>query len=419
MQITICGGGNAAHTLAGLLGAAGAAAVNVYVPLKNEERLWSGGLSKNGRSNGQGKNGRSGASAGGGITVHLPDRSVTGRPARVSSNPAEVVPGSEVALLALPAFAHDRILRDIAPYLDEGAWLGALPARGGFDWSVFANLGPDHEAITVFGLQTLPWACRIEEFGRSVRVLGVKDRVELAAQPAEMAGQVAALLEDLLGLAIEPVECFLCLTLANTGQLLHPGLMYGLFKDWDGRPYPEAPLFYQGAGPDSAALLEDMSAEIMAIRSALEPGFPCLDFSLVRPLVEWLRRSYPGDIGDPASLHSCLATNRSYRGLKAPMQAVEGGLIPDFRARYLVEDIPYGLVVSRGIAGLAGLETPTIDRVILWAQERLGMEFLKDGRLAGKDLPASRAPQRYGITTLEMLDQPPAPTLQQLEEFSR
>jgi hypothetical protein len=388
MQITICGGGNAAHTLAGLTSAHTDTKVNVFVPFENEERLWQAGISKNGA-----------------ITVRFPDRTTTGKPNKVSADPAEVLPGSDLVLLALPAFAHETIFEQIAPHLDLGAWVGAMPARGGLDWVATRVLREGFQKYTLFGLQTLPWACRIEEFGHEVKVMGTKAQVELAARPVEKTREVAEILEKLLGLSLRPVDCFLCLTLANTGQILHPGLMYGLFKDWQGELYEEAPLFYQGVTPDSAKVLQQLSDEIQALRKRLEDCYPCVDFSYVRPLDEWLRRSYSTDIDDPSTLETSLATNRSYAGLKAPTKPVEGGFVPDFGSRYLVEDVPYGLIVTRGIAELAGVNTPMMGEVIRWSQEQMGMEFIVEGELKGKDLSATRAPQRYGIRSLELLSE--------------
>lgn len=393
MIITICGGGNAAHTLAGLLGSKPDVRVNLYLPLAGEERRWQEGIKTNG-----------------GIAVHFPDGVSIGRPHKVSANPAEVLPGSEIVLLALPAFAHETILRDIASYLKRGSWIGALPARGGFEWCGLDCLGQQIDSLAVFGLQTLPWACRIERFGHSVRVKGTKSMVEMAARPADKAGEMAAVLEDLLGLALRPVDCFLCLTLANTGQLLHPGLMYGLFRDWDGAPFTKQPLFYQGVNADTEDILLQMSDEIQHLRARLETCFPCMDFSFVRPLIDWIRCSYPNDIGDPTSLQSCLKTNRSYAGLTAPMVEGEHGWLPDFQSRYLTEDVPYGLVVTRGIAEMAGVKTPVMDEVILWSQEQTQKEYLVPckaklcRKLMGKDIAATRAPQRYGFSTLDMLD---------------
>merc|ERR1739841_45365 len=75
--------------------------------------------------------------------------------------------------------------------------------------------------------------------------------------------------------------------------------------------------------------------------------------------------------------------------------------LPNFRYRYFTEDLPMGLVVTRGIAALAGVKTPHMDDVILWCQEMLGKEYLVDGELKGKDLEYTRAPQRYGFEDLD------------------
>ncbi len=70
-----------------------------------------------------------------------------GQPARISAEAADVVPGSQLVLLALPAFAHEFTLRDIVPHLDDGVWVGALPARGGFDWCARDVLGAKADQV--------------------------------------------------------------------------------------------------------------------------------------------------------------------------------------------------------------------------------------------------------------------------------
>jgi opine dehydrogenase len=266
MQITICGGGNGAHVLAGLISARQGLRVNVYAPLNDEAQRW-----------------RQGIEARGGIRLTRRDEALVGRPHRVSNNPAAVIPGSQLVLLSLPAFAHEIILRNIAPYLEDGVRVGALPARGAFDWCAREVLGGKKSSVILFGLQTLPWACRIREFGQEVTVLGTKTEVDLAAWPSKHAEEVAALLSDLLEVPMCPISSFLSLTLAGTGQLIHPGIMYGLFCDWDARPYAEAPLFYQGIDTRMADILERLSGEVQSLRALLEKRFPDLDLSAVLP----------------------------------------------------------------------------------------------------------------------------------------
>lgn len=401
MQVTVCGGGNAAHALVGLLGAQGIHLVNVYLSFEGEARRWQAGIASQG-----------------GIEVIQRNVPHLGRPHLVSSDPSKVLPGSQLVLLALPAFAHQSVLTEIAPYLEEGAWLGAIPARGAFDLCAWEALREKSSSLTIFGLQSLPWACRVNQYGRSVKILGTKARLDLATWPAERAAQVASQMGALLGIQLDPAADFLSLTLAGTGQLIHPGILYGLFHEWDGQPLEEAPLFYQGIDAATAAILEQMSAEVQDLRMVLKQRFPSLDLSAVRSLVQWLQRAYPHDILDFSSLQAMFNTNQSYAGLRVPVrpftakahtieQSTEGpistALQPDFQSRYLTEDIPYGLIPTRGIAALAGVATPTIDRVIHWAQARLDQEYLVAGRLCGRNLSATRAPQRYGFYSLEKL----------------
>ncbi|MCS6826545.1 MAG: NAD/NADP octopine/nopaline dehydrogenase family protein, partial [Caldilinea sp.] len=86
-----------------------------------------------------------------------------------------------------------------------------------------------------------------------------------------------------------------------------------------------------------------------------------------------------------------------------------GGCVPDFTHRYLSEDIPFGLLVTRGVAALVDVPTPVMDRIIAWGQERMGRSYLVGGRVAGPDVMNSRAPQRFGIGLGELLTTKVAP----------
>lgn len=379
-KITICGGGNGAQTLVPIAANKLGCPVDVYAPFADEaERLRAGVVAHSGIE----------------VTGAVQGKA---RPRRVSADPAEVIPGSNVVVLVLPAFAHESTLRQIVPLLDEGALVGAMPARGGFDYCA-AQILAEHgrHDVGLFGLQTLPWACRIREYAQVVHVLGVKNVVDAASRPVAQIEQLAPLLEQMLGLPIGAAANMLALTLANTGQLIHPGIMYGLFAGWDGTPFgaDDVPLFYHSLSEEGAQTLAGLSDDVQAIRARLEPA---LDLSAVRPLKAWLLRSYGDAIADPSSLRSAFVTNRAYAGLKAPVREVSPGqFVPDFHARYLAEDVPFGLAVSRAIARLAGVDTPTMDEVITWAGAQLGKDYLD------RDVKEARIPQKYGLGNLEAL----------------
>lgn len=380
IKITVCGGGNGAQALVAIAAGLGGCEVDIYAPFADEaDRL------------------RQGTNRNGGIeSVGM--AAARGMPHRISADPSAVIPGSEIVFLVAPAFAHKAMLDAITPYLGAKTWVGALPARGGFDYAAFsiltAHKRPD---VRLFGLQTLPWSCRIEKYGESVRILGIKSIVDVATRPAIQVEEMQQTLQSILGLSMDKAANFLALTLANVGQLIHPGIMYSLFAGWDGKPYraETIPLFYQSLNEKGAAILQQLSDDIQHVRSHLTHY---LDLSAVRPLHEWLLRSYPNDIADPSTLRSAFVSNRAYAGLKAPMQEVAPGeYAPDFKARYLAEDAPYGLAISRAIAQLAGVRTPMIDEVLRWAGARLEIDLLDS------QAPGLRTPQNYGIHHLKEL----------------
>ena len=109
-------------------------------------------------------------------------------------------------------------------------------------------------------------------------------------------------------------------------------------------------------------------------------------------------------MSDSTNLMRAMQTNKAYDGLVHPMKETDDGLlVPDFTYRYTREDVPYGLVIMKGIAEIAGVRTPTIDEVITWAQGKLDKEYIVGSELKGKDVTSTRAPQSYNFKTLDDL----------------
>jgi hypothetical protein len=77
-----------------------------------------------------------------------------------------------------------------------------------------------------------------------------------------------------------------------------------------------------------------------------------------------------------------------------------GKLMPDFQYRYLSEDVPFGLVVTRAIAELADVQTPAIDEVIIWAQSALEKVYLVGDKVRGPDVADLPIPQNQGVSEL-------------------
>jgi hypothetical protein len=324
----------------------------------------------------------------------------------VSCDPAAVVLDADLVLISVPAFAHRTVLERIRSYLKSTALVGCLPSRGGFEFEasdVLPSDGPPRRAF--FGLQTFPWSARVKTPGRRVHFGAAKSDVVLASSGGDEI-RIAAALTRLLGVQIVPTAGFLALTLGNPGQFIHPGLMYGHFRSWDGTPYgaDEIPHFYADATDDMGDVVEQLSQEAIAVARAFEAGSDfTLDASGVTGVHDWLRSAYAHVTDDMTTVGSCFRTGPIQARL-APMQEVATGrFVPNFAYRYLSEDVPFGLVITKALGSIAGVPTPCIDEVIGWAQTVTHREYLRRGALTGADVPDLPIPQNYGFRTATTL----------------
>jgi hypothetical protein len=390
LSITICGTGNGAHALAVVASQNAECDIDWLAGSEEKARLLRRGVSKAGlRSTG--------------AIVARADRIRS-----ISADPAEVIPGADMVLIIVPAFAHAAVLRRIAPHLSDTAVLGCVPTRGGFEFE--ATRICDSQAgkqPTIFGLQTLPWSTRVTTVGELVHVGVVKREVLLGALPASRAASIARQLGRILGTRVVQTESFVAMTLGNPGQFIHPGLMHGHFRSWRGEECGEdaIPLLFAHATEEMGELVERLSRDASAVADEIEhrSGGALNLRDAVPPIHDWLRRVYGHETADPRTVASCFRTG-PIRSRKAPMvESRPGKFVPNFGNRYLTEDVPFGLVATRALAEIADVETPAIDEVITWAQTLLHRTYLADDRLRGADLRQLPIPQNSGVSTLSDL----------------
>jgi hypothetical protein len=386
VHIAICGMGSLGHVFAGLFSARPDVAVSVLV--SNGERA---------------DQIRRGLNREGAIRVISPARETRGAPVRVTHVPAAAVADADLVILCVPAHCHLPLLRRVVPRMKPGSYLACVPAWGGFHWKARAVLGKNASDIRVFGIGSVPWMCSLLSPGAEVRVLGAKAMDSFVPFDAADTTFVADACSLLLGMPTLPLGNFLEICLSPGNQILHCGITYALFKSTVGRPFREAPLLYEGIAQETADVVERMNEELIALAAAIHAITPDFVPSALFSLHNALRVAYAGQITDPSTLRSTIASNAAYRGIRAPMRPVKGGLALDTQSRFFTEDVPHGLVLVKGIALLAGVPTPTCDRVLEWCQAAMEKEYLTDDRLTGRDLGDSAAPQAFGIDSVERL----------------
>ncbi|XP_078351410.1 tauropine dehydrogenase-like isoform X2 [Oculina patagonica] len=393
IKLLICGSGSEAQAFAGI--ASSLKDTEVRVLTYQNAELWNTAMRTNGLK----------------VTFHRKGKT----PTSFSSKPALITGDSEVAMrdvdivvFVLPAFAHELYLDAIKPYIRPGTIIVGLPGGPGFEFQVREVLGDVARQCFIVNFESSPWVCRITEFDVNCEVLGTKETLQGAMKQGEGVApkkDPVSTLQNLLGPLpkLNVSGHLLGVTLMSTDAYLHPSILYGQWNGWDRKPLDEPPLFYNGLTESAANLLSRVSDEIVNIGKAVELQTKA-DMSNVVHIHQWHVRRYPHDISNKLSLYEAIQTNAAYQGIKHPVKTTEDGkYMPDFTYRYMTEDIPCGLVVIRGIAEIADVKTPNIDKVLTWCQKKMGKEYLVNSKLQGKDVASSRAPQRYGLNTLQSM----------------
>eukprot|EP00349_Pseudokeronopsis_sp_Brazil_P007953 CAMPEP_0202959224 /NCGR_PEP_ID=MMETSP1396-20130829/3465_1 /ASSEMBLY_ACC=CAM_ASM_000872 /TAXON_ID= /ORGANISM="Pseudokeronopsis sp., Strain Brazil" /LENGTH=183 /DNA_ID=CAMNT_0049677693 /DNA_START=181 /DNA_END=732 /DNA_ORIENTATION=- len=182
---------------------------------------------------------------------------MVGKINKTSADAKEVVPGSLSDSYMFSSDTKTDVLKQIKPYLEHGAYVGSIFGQGGFDFQAKAVLGDDIEKknLTIFCFQYVPFLCKATNYGKEVIIIGPKKHLYLSAYPVEKVHEVCSLMSLLYFIPSVPIPNFLNLTLCPSNQIIHPGRVYGFFKDWDGKtPFKakDMPLLYEGLDEASA-----------------------------------------------------------------------------------------------------------------------------------------------------------------------
>ena len=393
VRVVVCGGGGGTHVVAGMASSRPDFDVIVLVLKGDKAERWTEIMRDDDFT----------------VTVKSPTKQdqyiIQSKPSKVTNDPRDAK-NCDVIILCVPAFAHAQYLEALKQYVKPGVVLVGLPGQAGFEFEVRKYWGDIVNQCVILTYDTLPWVSRLKEFGKSAVVMGTKEAIKgsaLQETPLKYS-KGNSIMQQIMGDQPKLIITghILCTTLHALNGYLHPVIVYGQWSQWDGKPCPHIPEFYTGMTRDTAAILDRVSCEILAIAQSITEQRPGADFHNVDHLYDIICRYYRQSIEDTTDLYSVITTNKIYRGLHHQViESSDGGFLPDFSHRYLTEDIPYGLAVIRGIADITEVATPTIDTVLLWCQRKMNKEYLVEGHMSGRDIGETRCPQKYGIHTLD------------------
>jgi opine dehydrogenase len=283
-------------------------------------------------------------------------------PSLLTSDLAEVIRGADVAVVALPTFAHGSVARSLAAagwpsegpvVLNPGHTGGALE---------FEHAWGPAGCPPVAELSTLTYVARNLAPG-SVTVTGHARTVRVAALPG---GATAVAAAQALFPAASPVPDVIASGLSNVNLVLHPpGAI--LAAAWVEATGGDFTFYVEAMTPGVGRVLEALDAERLAVAQAFGHRLP--------DLVGEMRAIGTVEPGTPdgADVATAIASAAANRLIKAP---------GSFEHRYYREDFGHCVLAFMEIAAIASVHVPVAGSLFTIAEHLLGGDLRARGRTA-------------------------------------
>jgi opine dehydrogenase len=287
-----------------------------------------------------------------GLRLGRPESSCSFVPIRLATTDlGAALARAGLVLIAVPACGHADVARACAPHLRDGQAVLLLPGRtgGALEFRRALRAAGCRARVLLGEANTFPLASRCVGPASAV-VFGIKAEVMAAALPANRTPELLAAFRPLLPM-LAPARSVLHTGLDNFGALLHPTITLCNARRIARRERFD--FYTQGVTPAVADVLAAADRERRAVAHAY--GVEACS------LCEWVGRTYGHHAG---TLLAAVGGNPAYAGITAP---------DTLEHRYLLEDVPTGLVPLGELGRAAGVATPTLDGLVEYARMALGV----------------------------------------------
>jgi len=269
-------------------------------------------------------------------------------------NLAKAVEGAHLIMVTTQALAHERVAREIAPYLLDGQTVILWPGSGGtlVFRRVWDELGKNHRVFLAEAV-TFPYCCRRLKGPGTVNIHRVDGpKMLIAALPATDTPFVLEALSGTYSNVVKPAVSIIEPALYNVNIIVHP---VGTLLNMGRIEYSKGEFWMYKEGLTSSVkkVIYRMDKERMALFKAL--GYQPYTYD------EVFR-----DCFNNISIDEFAATSS-----KGPMSMQD---------RYITEDIPIGATLTFSLGKKVGVPMPTYESIIHLASIVNETDYYANGR---------------------------------------
>ena len=269
----------------------------------------------------------------------------------------------DTIMVTVPSNAYDDVAKVLAPKVNGNTLIILNPGRtfGAIDFMDKLKKYGVKEEPHIAETQTIVYTCR-RSGENSATIFAMKNNVRIAALKNEDSDLAFGRIPKCLKTYFSLEESVVNTSLSNIGMILHcaPVLMN---IGWIENSKVDFKYYYDGISETIANFIEKMDVERCAVASKLGVN--------VESTVEWMNRIYHVD---GKTIYQCIKLNDAYKSIDAP---------PTINSRYILEDVPNGLVPIEYLGEQLQMKTPNITLIIDLSNSIFEKDFRKLGRRVG------------------------------------
>jgi len=270
----------------------------------------------------------------------------------------ELASWGEIIIFALPANGHKMTMDAIAPHLSEGQKI-IISSHASFGALYLAQLLAERNlALPIIVWGTTIVTARQQSLAK-VHINTIRAKVDIATLPQAQSAAGLALCESVFGTHFVDRGSILAIALSNLNPQNHCGIALGNMSRMErGEEWNQG----QNITPNIGRLLEALDRERLAIAQL---------FNLqVRTIFEHFHLSFHIPIASISDMNQQMFA--AGKGGNGPMTA---------QSRYVLEDVPFGLVPTVKLGKMAGVPTPLHEAGITLFSGLYGRDFYQDNDL--------------------------------------
>ena len=269
----------------------------------------------------------------------------------------------DLIMIMTPATAHRDLAIMIGRTLKKACPIILNPGRtcGAIEFSHYFHLQDSNLQPLIAETQTVMHTCRKQSEDK-VNIMALKDSVYIAGLGPMCNESLVEFLPFCIRGHFLPAQSMIQTSIGNVGMVLHCAPLL-LNSGWTENPNFTYRYYSDSITPHIAAFIEQIDRERLQVAEAL--GY------YIDSVTEWFHRSYPTKYVKGESLYDVISRTEVYDDIDSPST---------LHHRYILEDVPYGLVPLETLAHMMDIETSYTSLIIELACKMLRIDFRATGR---------------------------------------